>query len=281
MKKIQTLAVTALLGLATVLSVSGCEAEDVTSALDEILGEETTTETVTETVIDETVAQSGDTGDLEWSANLAPDYYLVTGTANVNFDLDEGDFYYCNLDQLGRAGCAVSVMTTSTREDAKSTDRADIGSFSPTGWGYNEKVEIPSASPGVEGNYKGWFYNRSHMIADSLGGEAALENLVTGTRTQNVGNRNNQGGMAYTETIARDYLDSPEAIGCPLYYAVEAQYDGDDLVPKTTTVDMKTAETNTSTGEACEASIDMHVIVFNSANGYVVDYATGEFASAN
>ena len=278
MKKIQSIALTALLGVVTVLGVSACESDDINSIISEFFEDDQPVSESVETVetVEPTI-QSGDAESITWTPEIAPDYFVVTGNADINFDVEEGDFFYCNLDQLGRAGCAVSMMTTETREEAKSADRKDIGSFSPTGWGHNEEVEIVSANPAVEGNYRGWFYNRSHMIADSLGGDAALENLVTGTRPQNVGNRNNQGGMAYTEGIARDYLDSPDAIGCPLYYAVEAQYDGDDLLPKTTTVDMKVIEQD---GQSCNTDIDMHVIVFNEANGFVVNHSTGEFSPA-
>lgn len=213
--------------------------------------------------------QQSQTDETEsWSPEVAPNYYLVNGTATQNFtDLIPGESYYCDLDELGRSLCAVALIDTDMRTQARETDRADISMLQPSGWGHNAEVTIVSTLPDL-GDYHGWFWNRSHLLADSLGGEAIVENLITGTRTQNVGNRNNSGGMAFTETIARDYLDSDAAINCPLYYEVNAEYVALELVPRSTTIDMKN----------CDESIDMHVLVFNVANGFTVNYSTGEFS---
>lgn len=45
-------------------------------------------------------------------------------------------------------------------------------------------------------SYVGDFWNRSHLIADSLGGDALRVNAVTGTRTQNVGGRDQKAACA-------------------------------------------------------------------------------------
>jgi DNA-entry nuclease len=115
---------------------------------------------------------------------------------------------------------------------------------------------------------------RHALVADSLGGDATLQNLVTGTRTQNVGSTQVDGqfagGMAYTELIARDYLDSPAAKNCPLYYAATPVYTGDELLPRTVNVDVL----------ACNSSIDMRVVVDNAAKGWALDYSDGSFIPA-
>ena len=202
-----------------------------------------------------------------WSLEEHPEYISILGPAEVEWDLDHGEYLYCDLDGLERTQCAAALITQEDYFRAKETARQDISSVSPSCWGTNFKTEIVSANPEVEGSYKGWFWNRSHMIADSLGGEPIQENLITGTRTQNVGNRNNQGGMAYTENIARDYLNSPAAADCPLYYATEANYGAPtELVPRSVTVNIK----------SCNGTISEKVLVYNAARGYSIDYTTGE-----
>jgi len=57
--------------------------------------------------------------------------------------------------------------------------------------------------------YNGYFYNRSHLIADSLGGRSYKYNVVTGTRQQNVGN-NGDGGMQSIEKKEKQLKSGPE-----------------------------------------------------------------------
>lgn len=88
---------------------------------------------------------------------------------------------------------------------------------------------------------------------------------MTGTRFQNVG-EDNQGGMAYAETIARDWLESAPA-GSYIYYAATPVYVGDELVPRSVYVDMLSSD----------GTVNEHVEVFNVSgdDGYSVDYSTG------
>ena len=200
----------------------------------------------------------------EASASISPkaiaqDYYTVVGKARQEFNARPGEIILCPLDHLERAQCAFAKLTQKNRKEAQARGRQSI-SVNPTGWPHdNRQVQIE--------NYRGWFWNRSHMIADSLGGPATKDNLVTGTRTQNVGASNaHRGGMAYTETIARNYLDSPRAKNCPLYYAVVPNYTKEELIPRTVTIDI----------QSCNQSISQRVIVDNSARGWDINYTTGQ-----
>lgn len=192
------------------------------------------------------------------------DYYQVDGTAQRPYQVPQaGQITYCDLDSLGRPTCAYGLLTTDMRKQAKARGRQHID-VNPTGWpAHNQKVTITDGT----NVYNGWFWNRSHMVADSLGGDPVKENLVTGTRTQNVGiSPAHNGGMAYTETKARSYLDNQAHAQCPLYYAVTPNYEGDELIPRTVTVDM----------ESCDQSLSEHVTVYNTANGWNIDYNTAE-----
>lgn len=196
------------------------------------------------------------------------DYFTVAGKAKLEYDAAVGEVDYCPVDELERPVCSYGLLTYDVRADAKERGRQDIAT-DPVGWpDSNPKVSIPSLD-GVEGSkdYNGYMWNRSHLLADSLGGSVEAHNLVPGTRTQNVGSVKNSGGMAYTETIARDYLDEKSSNECPLYYAATPNYEGDELIPRTVTVDI----------QSCNNSIDERVVVYNTANGFEVNYKEGSF----
>lgn len=205
--------------------------------------------------------------------DIAEDYYTVIGDAEREYQPEEpGVIEYCSLDELERATCAYGELTSSLRDQAQQRGRLDI-TVDPVGWDHNAETTI-EALPDVEGSsdYNGWFYNRSHLIADSLGGEPEAENLVTGTRTQNVGSTQPDGeyagGMAYTEVIARDYLDTQDADSCPLYYAATPVYQGQELLPRTVIVDIA----------SCDGEIDQRVEVSNTAYGFEIDYTTAAWS---
>lgn len=196
------------------------------------------------------------------------DYYRVVGTAERTYTAVTGQVTYCDLDAFSRATCAYGELTGDMRAAAKQRGRQDI-SVNPAGWGHNTKVVIPALTD-LSGSkkYSGYMFNRSHLLADSLGGDPTRVNLVTGTRGQNVGSAGNDGGMAYTEEKAREYLDNRAAANaCPLYYAATPDYSGSELLPRTVTVDI----------QSCDRSIDERVVVDNTANGYTLDYVNGSF----
>jgi len=201
------------------------------------------------------------------------DYFEVIGAAELRGDAQIGEITYCPLDELGRTTCAYGYLTSELRAEARATDREDI-LVDPSGWpSRNDEVTIPALDLEGSADYRGWFWKRSHLIADSLGGNAVVSNLVTGTRTQNVGSTKTDGqyggGMAYTELIARDYLDTHDGDACPLYYGATPQYSGDEPIPRTVLVDIQN----------CDKKIDLRVEVSNTANSWVIDYTTGAYSA--
>lgn len=213
--------------------------------------------------------QSDNVSLIEWNEKVSPDYYLVAGPAEKLYEIEPGEYQYFEKDDQDRTMGAVANITQENYLQAKRTDRANISNLYPSGWTKNVEVTIPVTEGTPAKDYNGWFYNRSHLIADSLGGDPQVENLITGTRTQNVGNSNHRGGMKYPEQLAYDYLSSPEAKYCPLYYAAIPQYPVDnEIVPRTVTVDI----------QSCNKSLDEHIVVYNVAKGFTIDYTTGEFS---
>jgi DNA-entry nuclease len=102
---------------------------------------------------------------------------------------------YGRLDELGRATGAVALVTYDSMEAGRAREREDTSELYPTGWGHNQEVDIAMPDGTV---YHGFLYNRSHLVAKSLGGDDALHNLICATRTQNVGANLDgwDGGMA-------------------------------------------------------------------------------------
>ena len=136
-------------------------------------------------------------------------------------------------------------------------------SFSKNTAGYTKNKEVLIENPKYE-PYHGWFWNRSHLIADSLGGPSEPYNAITGTRPQNVGARDNQGGMRLPESRAYDYIyANPKKT--LLYDVVPLYFDTNDLVPYAVQVTLYNGD------------IKERYITLNIAYGYQIDYKTGEW----
>lgn len=136
-------------------------------------------------------------------------------------------------------------------------------SFSKNTAGYTKNKEVLIENPKYE-PYRGWFWNRSHLIADSLGGPSEPYNAITGTRPQNVGARDNQGGMRLPESRAYDYIyANPKKT--LLYDVIPLYFDTDDLVPYAVQVTLYNGD------------IKERYITLNIAYGYQIDYKTGEW----
>lgn len=191
----------------------------------------------------------------------------VTGQANIEYDPQPGEYVYLGLDEHGRTIGSYAMITAHDRVMAKDDIHpqfADNDPKDPSGWpSRNEKVSITNPETGQQ--YNGWFWNRSHLIADSLGGRTTRDNWVTGSRMQNVGFDHND-GMAYTETKVRDYLDDVDNVNCPVYYAAIPKYVGVEAIPATVDVDVK----------SCDGAIDEHVVVHNTAPGWLINYNNGD-----
>lgn len=200
------------------------------------------------------------TSSIELDDTTPSGNYKVEGVAFFSYERPE-TITYGQLDSLGRPTYATANITAELYNKEKNEKREPI-KVNPVGW--------PEKNPRVQVNYKdgtsykGYFWNRSHMIADSLGGEPIVENLITGTRAQNVGTRHNDGGMAYAESKVRKHFDSGNK--STVWYEVINFYNDNELIPRRTLVNMKSDD----------GSIDERVVVYNTADGYKIDYNTAE-----
>ncbi|MBO7675135.1 MAG: DNA/RNA non-specific endonuclease [Atopobiaceae bacterium] len=208
-----------------------------------------------------------------WDEAAAPNYYEVVGPSRFG-DLfvgeaepDRGEVRYGALDALGRATGVLACVDAAFARAGSARERGDTSGIHPSGWGHNEEVEIELPTGRL---YHGYFWNRSHLLAKSLGGEEIEQNLVCGTRMQNVGANLNgtEGGMAYAETLVRNWLaDNPDGF---VYYAATPCYAGEELVCQNVIVDVLSSD----------GALDLEVVVYNAAKGYQIDYATGEFRAS-
>lgn len=200
----------------------------------------------------------------DWNSSDAPNAYTVRGEAILSYDVNVGEFHYEGLDSNGRTLYAVAKLTKEVYQKELNEDREDFGSDADkiSGWGHNVKTTItwPNGK-----TYNGYAFNRSHLIADSLGGDGARYNLVTGTRYQNVGYDNN-GGMAYAEEKAREWL-STAGDDEYLYYSATPIYVNDEIVPRSVYVDILSSD-----GELNE-----HIEVYNVTGdtNITLDYSSG------
>lgn len=195
--------------------------------------------------------------------NTRDDYYLVAGSSGLDPETfnQTSNFAYSEKDELGRSGQARATITSKDVFNSMNYRGQFKDGDNPSGYpAKNFKTRIYTTT----GTYDGWFYNRSHLIADSLGGVAESYNAITGTRMQNVGNRSNTGGMQYIERKCVDYLKKHRSV--KLYYQVTPYYRGDELIPRTVEVRALTSD----------GAIDEKVITYNSAKGFTIDYHTGK-----
>lgn len=199
-----------------------------------------------------------------WDEAESPNYYRVVGPAVVGDAPEAGTVWYGSLDGLGRATGAVALVTYESMEAGRARARGNLSDVTPSGWGSNREVDIAMPDGSV---YHGLLFNRSHLVAKSLGGDDEVHNLVMGTRTQNVGANmgGEDGGMAYAEGLARNWLDAhPDGT---VYYAATPAYEGDELVARSVIVDVRSSD----------GSVDQRIEVYNAARGFAIDYATGAF----
>lgn len=196
-----------------------------------------------------------------------PDYYQVVGPSTLDpatFN-DHSNYAYSDKDDLGRTGQARATITYEDVERSKGVRGQFKEGDNPSGWPKkplkNKEVPIHTTT----GTTRGWFYNRSHLIADQLGGPATSYNAITGTRTQNVGNTKHTGGMQYIERKCAHYLETHPTV--KLYYQVTPKYQNSELIPRTVEVEALTSD----------GVINEKVITYNEMTGYTIDYKTGAF----
>lgn len=199
----------------------------------------------------------------EYDAELYPDMYRIDGKAIIpQNDLQPGDIEY-TYDKSTKTQYVHALLSYENYEYGK-RDRESISNIDPIGWPDKNGETSVTFSDGT--TYNGWFWNRSHLLGHALGGADEEKNLVTGTRAQNVGKNDMNGGMQFAEETARDYLANHK--DGTLYYFVTPVYLDGENIPRSVFIDMR-SDNN---------SIDMHIEVFNAMPGYEINYVDGTWS---
>ena len=199
------------------------------------------------------------------SAGPTGNYYWDNGSAKLSgFENLKAGEYSFNADDKGRSGVARAILTYSQFEASKGSRQGQP--LDPPAWpSSNPKIAITFSLTGR--TYHGYLYNRSHSIADSLLGEGSYTsqyNFTTGTRSQNVG-ANQNGGMRYAEELAEDFWKANPNTSATINYQTTPVYNANETIPRGSIVDIKSSDN----------TLNIEVIVINSAEGLEIDYASG------
>lgn len=199
-----------------------------------------------------------------WDGAQSPNYVRLVGPAVIDEELEAGQVSYAGPDDLGRTGPVRACITAEMMAQGRSRERSD-DLPDPSGWPrHNGRVEV--ALPNGR-TYRGWMWNRCHLLAKSLGGSDEVDNLVSGTRMLNVGANDGQGGMDMYETAIRDWLDAYPDV--TVQYVATPLYVGSELLPRSVVVDVRSSD----------GHIDEELETYNACRGYAIDYATGSFTA--
>lgn len=191
-------------------------------------------------------------------------YYFEAGKARLqdDSDLKNGQLDF-KLDEKGRSSTARGKLTYQMFEQSKGKRQGQP--LDPPYWPKNFKTEIHYSLTGR--TYHGYLYNRSHSIADSLGGEATYTskaNFTTGTRPQNVG-ANQKGGMRYAEEMVENYWKEHTGTSEIVHYQVEPMYKNNEVIPRGSIIDIKSSDN----------ILNKRIVVINDVEGMKINYETG------
>lgn len=191
-------------------------------------------------------------------------YYFEVGKARLqdDSDLKNGQLDF-KLDEKGRSSTARGKLTYQMFEQSKGKRQGQP--LDPPYWPKNVKTEIHYSL--TNRTYHGYLYNRSHSIADSLGGEktyTSKANFTTGTRPQNVG-ANQKGGMRYAEEMVENYWKEHANTTEIVHYQVEPMYKNNEVIPRGSIIDIKSSDN----------ILNKRIVVINDVEGMKINYETG------
>ncbi|HEY0222752.1 MAG TPA: deoxyribonuclease [Lactovum miscens] len=193
-------------------------------------------------------------------------YYYDNGAADMTgfTKIKSGQALFLP-DSQGRSGTAVAILTYSEFVASKGARQGNP--LKPPYYPKNVKTSISFSLTGK--TEKGYIWNKSHSIADSLLGKLSYSskyNFTSGTRSQNVG-ANDRGGMRFPEEIAENYWKSHPNTNITISYMTTPIYNGNEKIPRGSIVDEKSSD----------GTINTEIVVINSAEGLSINYNTGSF----
>lgn len=197
-------------------------------------------------------------------------YYWKVGAAQLNDDssVANGQLKF-SADSQGRSGLAMGKLTYQMFADSRGSRQGSP--LNPANGGWPTRNPYSAIHFDLTGRtYHGYFYNRSHSIADSLGGTAtytSTNNFTAGSRSQNVG-ADQHGGMRAAEEIAENYWKANPNSKATIQYQTTPIYNGSEKIPRGSIVNEKSSD----------GSINVEIAVINDAEGYTINYNTGQIS---
>ena len=168
-------------------------------------------------------------------------------------------YLYSGLDNYGRAGSVLAVVGPDTLADASNKSVRDIDL---PGWKQNKYERI-------SGNQSAELYNRSHLLARSMGGANEKYNLVIGTNYMNqyVNKKDKEGGMKYfEEEVILEYV---KRTGNHVLYRVTPRFKGNNKVCYGVQMEAFSLE---DSGQG----VSFNVYCYNVQPGIGINYVTGD-----
>ena len=192
---------------------------------------------------------------------LVPAWDGVTASVTVNsnvpfFSEEEKTVYftyisYSDLDDLGRCKPAFACLSYLQLPEEERDDEEERSGVTPTGYMQNRYTEEL-----VEQEF---LYNRCHLIAWQLGGDANSRNLFAGTRYLNV-----EGMLPYENQVAQ-YLRSHQENH--VLYRVTPVFIGDELNCRGVLLEAFSPDD--------EGALSFCVFVYNEQPGILIDHTDG------
>ena len=239
-----------LLAALLVLTLTGCEGQDLLSTERADSGSEVTAAyTMTESQITDQAPTAVSVLDVP---EFSGEPYVVLNGNEPDFTDEEKTTesyeHYSGLDSLGRCGVAEANIGQNLMPTEK---RGAIGQVKPTGW-HTAKYD------NVDGKY---LYNRCHLIGYQLTGENANEeNLITGTRYMNTE------GMLPFENLVAEYVHETDN---HVMYRVTPIFENENLVASGVQMEAESVEDGGK-------GIKFNVYVYNIQPDIIIDYKTGD-----
>lgn len=192
-------------------------------------------------------------------------YYEKLSTNSLVDNVYSKDFFrsFSDLDKLGR--CRVMAACISGNHDFPKDDRDTIATVIPAGWHSYKFESIINKEKNKAGDIKnpnGNLYNRCHLLGNGLSGEGEnVKNLVTATSTCN---------QYMLDCVEHDLkMAMQENPDKKFYYKVAPNYEGNELLPRSITMEVLSAEDN-------GASYNVAYKINNVEKGICINYLTGE-----
>ncbi|MBM7699772.1 DNA/RNA non-specific endonuclease [Kurthia huakuii] len=283
MKKLKKslMGVASLLLATTVLAA--CDVNDVLDAATEILGDSSTT---TSTSHDDLLKYNMETDKYNENVVVLDSDRTLTDEQQQFVDDTNGSPTY-EVDSEGKPTEATMIVTyEGVRAHASDVikrpafassthiagEYAD-GVYNPEKgvWYSPSKAKLNNKILQLDG-YRGYLYNKSHLLAWSLGGDMEAHNLILGTRSQNVGTNKSKeaGGMSYLETKVRKAIYANHNV--EVFYQATPIYKANEIIPRGVLVRAYSINDDGKT-------LNETAYTINTQSGVTVDYTNGTFTT--